>query len=606
MNHRELVETITRCRPALAEDIRSLLGDSPPPLSAPVSITDTSRGLASLTVGERWIHSSRDPQREAQRLARHLSGDNSATEGAEATLFFGFGLGYSVEAASAHPRELPRPYVAVVMHPAVLDVALQHRSAEWWCDYGPDRLLPGWLPGVLAPVLQDSQIRRFPVLKTTGALQAFPDIAEAFQTALTRFQERTMVNRNTLNRFGRLWVRNTLQSLRRYGIIPGIDTLVSAAPGIPALVCGAGPTLDDLIPLLPRISQQALIIATDTAVVALERWGITIDFAVISDPQYWNTRHLDQVSTFSAVLIAEPATHPRTLRLWNGPRAVSASLFPLGSFFDARSGRSTKLGAGGSVATSAWDLARVLGARSIGLAGVDLGFPGYRTHCAGSFFERRLALHGHRLAPAETGLYGYLHGAKAEKVASHGGDSIPSDARMQVYRSWFEEQNRRYPQVDTVLLSSRSSRIAGLSFQDPEEWLHGLQGQPSPSEGLRSRWRRAFSPEHHPETALPLLRELDSSLRSIFDVAQEGLRLCRSLLAQALDEPSLLHRLPQLDDIDRKIAALEERELAGFIAGQVIDDHTATRPSSAREAVIQAQQIYQSLVDATEFHRRLL
>jgi hypothetical protein len=614
-------ELLAACRPALYRDIVSILA-SPPPDETPapdIVVTTSRSGLPSMTINGRWVHSSVNPEREAQR-ALPSERDQSRADGSpgvspveattatDGTITIGIGLGYHLAALrrdAAPGIARSRRVVSILLHPDVLVTIIASRTAEWWCSNGPDRLVPGWLPGVLVPVLQQEAVRFFSVIAVRGEVAAFPEVAEKVDENLHRYRERVTVNRNTLHRFGPLWVRNTLHAVARYGVLPGIDDLVGSAPETAAIVCAAGPTLDDVLPELPALRERALVIAVDTAVIALQRAGVTPDIAVISDPQYWNTRHLDQVRESNAILVAEPATHPRTLRLWTGPRRVSASLFPLGRFFDARVGRTHKLGAGGSVTTSAWDLARLLGSTAIALAGTDLGFPRYRTHCRGSFFESRLALAGDRLAPAEHGLWSYLHGARATMVPAAAGGTIPSDSRMHVYRSWFSEQARQYPEVRTVLLSPESSAIPGIPWQEAAAWCDSVGDEGAVRNARERLGRKAAAPTAEASALLTLLRE---SIVDIGSVAARGLAVCREIMdhRRTLSDREVLRRLAALDDVDAALAASADREVAGFVAAPVLDALASTTAGTPDAALENAATLYRALAEAVTYHLGLL
>ncbi len=602
---RARLQEIAEVAPALSADIRRILVDAGPEGDEPkIEVVPARSGLDSLKIEDRWIHSSFDPQREASRRIQAMEMPEEPQDG---MIVLGLGLGYLNEALQRDDRvrAICGTTIAVVFHPELLKIAVLHRPQEWWSTYGPNRIVPAWLPGTLVPVLQQHEIRSFQCLTLTAAGEAFPEMLAAVTTALEHYRERTEVNRNTLRRFGRLWVRNTIRSIRQFGIYRGVDNLVHCAPGVPVIVCGAGPTLDDVLPQLRDHRDSALIIAVDTSVIALQNAGIEPDLAVISDPQYWNTRHLDLLTATSAVLVAEPATHPRTLRLWPGRAVMSASLFPLGAYIDSRTNRHLKLGSGGSVATSAWDLARVIGATSISMAGTDLGFPRYRTHCAGSYFEARLARVAHRLQPAEHGLWRYLHGARAVMTPAAGGGTIPSDSRMKVYRSWFSERPDQYPAISTVLLSPESSAIPGIPFATLETWIAN-HGDRSCVAAARARLR-TITPESTTD-ATPVLQELLNSLREMEQIAAAGVRICSDIRRDQdlLDDTALLRRLAPLDEIDRRLGALDDREIVGFVSGSVLEEISAGTATTASELLRQAETLYNTLLDAAVFHIDLL
>ncbi|MFW5694392.1 MAG: 6-hydroxymethylpterin diphosphokinase MptE-like protein [Alkalispirochaeta sp.] len=602
---RTRLQEIAETAPELSADLHRALVDPGPTESEPhIEVIPARAGPVSLKVHGKWVHSSFDPQREATRRVQALTFPEEPRDG---TILIGLGMGYLLEELEHHDRAraMRGTTIGVVFHPRLLEQALRHRSPEWWLRYGPDRIVPAWLPGLLVPVLQHHEIRSFMAIPLGALGEIFPDMMATITTALDHYRERTEVNRNTLRRFGHLWVRNTLRSIRQFGIFPGVDGLVHRAPGAPVVVCGAGPTLDDLLPDLREYWHETLVIAVDTAVIALQEQGIEPDLAVISDPQYWNTRHLDRIGATTAVLVAEPATHPRTLRLWPGPAVMSASLFPLGSYIDSRTNRRLKLGSGGSVATSAWDLARVIGAKSIAMAGTDLGFPRYRTHCAGSFFETRLAAVASRLEPAEHGLWRYLHGARAIMTPAAGGGSIPSDARMKVYRSWFSERPAQYPEISTVLLSPESSAIAGIPYAPIKTWIadHGNRSRVAAARRyLRSTTTRDTG------DAASVLQELLMSLQEMERITSSGLEICTAIRRDqdTLDESHLLRRMASLDQVDRRLGALDDREIVGFISGTALEEIATGNAGNAVELLNQAELLYRSLHDAAVYHIDLL
>ena len=87
------------------------------------------------------------------------------------------------------------------------------------------------------------------------------------------------------------------------------------SPPYHPLVLGAGPSLDHILPFAAEIAERCVIIAVDTALAALARHAIQPDFAVVIDPQYWNSRHLDRVAPGGTVPICESSVNPRALRL---------------------------------------------------------------------------------------------------------------------------------------------------------------------------------------------------------------------------------------------------------------------------------------------------
>lgn len=605
-------EIISRSQPELAASLENCLADvhrdgrqdASPHL--PWETVTARSGAPTVRVGNRFLHSSIDPHREAERVARSVL--ESRIDPPDVIVIFGTGMGYHIEAL----RRAQYGIHLVVLEPvpSLLQHALDHLDPEWWCRYGPHRVLAASQSERVVSILGELAATRPAFFALPALEQLFPDQAQEIRQALETYRSRREVNRNTVRRFGRLWVRNTIRNLSVAACAPGIELLDPLPSAVPALVCGAGPTLDDLEQHMNELCRRCFVIAVDTAVSVLQRWGITPHVILIADPQYWNTRHMDRIKggsdlTRTSVLVAESATHPRAFRLWNGKTVLFASLFPLGSYFDARTGRSRKLGAGGSVATSAWDLARILGCRSIFLAGVDLGFPRNQTHCRGSFFEERIIMNAHRLKPAEQDLFRYLRDAEPEMVPSAGGGEILSDRRMHFYRSWFAEQRKLHPEASTKFLSPHSSRIEGLETMDPEELIASfpavdlrgvdLHGRNSTEQVTRGMPRK--------DPAERLGRSLHQSISQIASIAREGITVCSRLLEK---EMLTVTDLALLDQLDRRISAHADREVAGFLAGEALHGITRMKVNTPRDAVTQAQELYSALSESCSYHQELL
>jgi hypothetical protein len=589
------ISAVQLCRPRLAEDIAAILSDRDHQgiPQQDFTILPSRRNGLTLQVGGRYVHSGVAPAREAGQRIRQV-----LTSRHDGVVTVGMGLGYLHEAlhdTPSAPGPSGVPVISVIFSTYLLTELLLRKSPDWWCTVGPDRLIPAWLPDVLPVVLREENVSDPAVVSLDAYVGHVPDVHNRVMSVLKNTAERNRVNRNTLRRFGKLWVRNSIRNIALGEHEGGIDYLRNIFPGVPTLVCGAGPTLDELRPLMPDLLERNLVIAVDTAVPVLTRWGLEPHFAVVSDPQYWNSRHLDRAGPTTAILVAEPSTHPRSIRLWQGPVVVSASLFPLGEFFDQYFHRTLKLGAGGSVATSAWDLARILGSRDIAMAGVDLGFPGNLTHCADSFFENLLRREANRLSPAEHGMARYLHGASPGLVPSVAGRTVLSDRRMDIYRAWFAEQARRFPDIRTVHLSPHSSAIEGVHLEVPADRIsrlprHGIQGPPLTSAGA----------SHSGETNRKVLRDLLDTLNSIERTLLIGVETCRQLK----DSPTPDMRF--LDRIDSALGGSSSRNVVGFLAADALEAEMQHKPDTINESIEQSRRMYQALAESCRFHGELI
>ena len=141
-------------------------------------------------------------------------------------------------------------------------------------------------------------------------------------------------------------------------------------------------------------------------------------------------------------------------------------MFPVSSYFESKLGEFGDLGAGGSVASSAWNLCRLLGAKNIYLAGLDLSYPQGQTHIKGSSAEQTFLAGSSRLATMQHKNSAYRFGSNPEYATNYDGEPVLTDARMKMFAWWFESRFAACPEVKTWTLSSKSMKIPGVQVAE--------------------------------------------------------------------------------------------------------------------------------------------
>ncbi|MEJ5189626.1 MAG: 6-hydroxymethylpterin diphosphokinase MptE-like protein, partial [Breznakiellaceae bacterium] len=290
-----------------------------------------------------------------------------------------------------------------------------------------------------------------------------------------------------LRKFGKRWVSNLLHNLPEIQNTPGITYFSQKLQGIPTLIVAAGPSLDELRPFLKELYDRCCIIAVDTALRFLLQEGVAPDFVMVMDPQYWNYRHLDHCSLEQSVLITDTTVYPGVFRTKRGTTFFCNTPSPLGLWVEQSLAPRGLLGAGGSVATSAWDFARYTGAHPLWIGGLDLGFPDYQTHYKGALFEERTHTRAFRFRPQATELFQVLRSGNPRQRYAMDGQPLWTDERMLLYAHWFEERFAHYPEAVPRSLSSRGLAIRGLQKGSLEEFLAMPPQRQKINETLRQR-----------------------------------------------------------------------------------------------------------------------
>jgi hypothetical protein len=635
--------------PDLLEEISRNTDDLSP---EDMRIETTASGEPTLAIRGLYVHSPRDPAREGRRLAESVAESANAGDSASGShspiIILGFGLGYTAQAVSELAPD--RPVIIVEKYRSLLRRALELRDLRKLLARNRTVFVLGTSGEGISQALSLFEKNAETTADNFSGGKSSPFVMRnrtltgldeewygAVESRIRTWNMRDNVNTATLARFGKRWVRNLSRNMSAIRDLPGISRLGglatsgsttsgsaaarsstgdgSAAEYIPVFLAAAGPGLDRIGPLLEEISRRCIVVAVDTSLRFLLKHGVDPDFALVVDPQFWNSRHLDRCDCPRTRLIAESAVYPPVLRRPFKGVYLCGSLFPLGNFIEQRVDPKGLLGAGGSVATSAWDFARSLGAQDIWIAGLDLAFPGLKTHFRGALFEDRSLAESSRRNPAETWLVRALRDGLPFRAPASSGGQVLTDRRLSLYAAWFENRFRQFPNVRNYNLSGGGLAIAGLETAETESLL----ALPDRREEINRRLAAAFSrietdffePEETRQRAQRyenavsvLLRGLDR----IKSAAEKGAGIAEQALKRNRAPAEKNSILTALDEITLLIAESEVKEVAGFLfPPSGVAEMTQSGGSSGSGDPFQAFlkssiSLYRSLAEAAEFN----
>ena len=194
----------------------------------------------------------------------------------------------------------------------------------------------------------------------------------------------------TISLLSRLWENNYRQNLPRLSKTRGVKKLFDRFNGLPAVLVGAGPSLDKNVHFLPHVKGKAVIISCDAALRVLQRHSVMPDIVVNLDPQQTVLHFFEGVETRNLTLIAPTIASPQLCDNWRGNLFFYNKFAPDIPALAQISARHADLGAltpGGTVLSIAFDLAFKTGADPIAFIGQDLSYPERNAYAAGSHFE---------------------------------------------------------------------------------------------------------------------------------------------------------------------------------------------------------------------------
>ena len=183
------------------------------------------------------------------------------------------------------------------------------------------------------------------------------------------------------------------------------------------------------------------MVATDTALSILETHGIRADFVVSVDPQDKNTLYLLYARKKEPYLVIDSAASFMSLLRYPQDRIILYdTIFPLYEELSGFWGSKGKLLCGGSVSTTAFDLARFLKCDPIVFVGQDLAFSSKHTHIKGSALEDFLYSRINRFQTYEAYNTRTLLHADRIEVAGNMEDKVSTDRKFVTFMDWFTRE----------------------------------------------------------------------------------------------------------------------------------------------------------------------
>lgn len=540
--------------PQLAEQYKPLFDSSDLPLPQGIELTQCRNGQVSATYNGLALHSSYNPEREAEKLVS----EEEACK-ADAGVFLGFGLGYGAAAfAKAHKS---KTLVLIECDPAWFLLALSAVDLSAVFEHQSLVLLIGAPHQTIISVLEKIGLQNCCFFKTKSHIAHNEQYFANLESLIERNRQKKEINDRTLEKFSSLWLKNMCRNIGAAAELDGVARYFGAFSGMNACVIAAGPSLDEILPYLKEIQKRTLIVCVDTALRACLNAGVQPDFIVIVDPQYWNIRHLDGLAAPESRIITELAVYPPVFRFPCKEKLLCSSIYPLGKYIEKQVKPRGELGAGGSVVTTAWDFARQCGCNRIFMAGLDLGFPDRKTHFKGSTFEERSHRLSFKLHPAETDSFNALYGAFPYETANYEGGKVLTDKRMALYAWWFESKCVEFPDVSTCTLCPKGVGIPGITPVSIEELLKLGDISAKKAEILDKPSTTDFAAQKLAfQTALETAKD---ELLEMMHNARKAQRICKDALEKPSAAASSINK--KLTEIDSALIHNQVAELASLV-----------------------------------------
>ncbi len=292
--------------------------------------------------------------------------------------------------------------IAVEADPILLELARRHQPDS------DDRLrLSGSTAKDVVRALRDlgqHRFRRLVEISTTGSALLHRQTYRELRDTLDREVRVFWQNKLTISQMGRLWVRNLIRNLP--SLVAAAPLALQSTPG-PAIVCGAGPSLESALPFLGEYRARFTLIAVDTALPVLAAYGLTPDLVIGLEGQLANTYDFLPVSRRDYQFLADLTSFPAVPELHSRTSWSFTAFAPFTLMERMRTlpGVSLEMPPVGSVGVSAAFVALEFGASPVLFTGLDFAVLPGKTHARGAPSFLHGFIHSDRLhRPVDPGL----------------------------------------------------------------------------------------------------------------------------------------------------------------------------------------------------------
>lgn len=240
-------------------------------------------------------------------------------------------------------------------------------------------------------------------------------------------------NRFIFNTMEQTWAKQREENKPFLDVDQHVSHLFGTTPGVPAIVIGGGPTLDQHYEWIKGRKGNTTI-AASSALGPLVLAGIMPDIVVVIDRDRRMARHFDGIE-FTGTLVYLPEIAPHVVSSVKGRR------YTVG-------GRD--LYGGGSVLHNQIDLAVLMGAPEVFLVGADFCYPNGKSHA-----------HTSALA------YDLEHFGKLSTMNGLG-ELVPTDENLAQYRCYVEDYVANHPEVKFWKIGRAGAETKGVDWFDAD------------------------------------------------------------------------------------------------------------------------------------------
>jgi hypothetical protein len=403
------------------------------------------------------VHSQYDPFNEAEKLIAQFKD----VENYQHIFFYGLGLGYHIEALI---KKYPgKPFTVIEPEPMILARFMELFSLERLTDLGLAELLLDTDSNRTAQFLSDF----IASLNSKVLLVTLPSYEQIFNAKCRFFDQlfqRLLSAKVAFIQANRLyqekWVVNAMQNFEEVLQTDNILCYREVFKGQPAIIVGAGPSLNEELENLRRIKENGLayIFTAGSGINPLLSAGIHPDFACSYDPNNAGKvvyHKLAAEGIDHIPLLFGSCVGPEVLREYPGPKLhFITGQDPLAPFYlkPADGSDLPRTGDGLTVTFVLMALLQRMGANPIILAGQNLSFRNQQMYARGIAYY------------TDKEQKRYMENTASLTVESVDGGRVATTRDYQLMIADMEQLIIQSPATDFINTTQGGARIGGSRF----------------------------------------------------------------------------------------------------------------------------------------------
>lgn len=395
---------------------------------------------ASMTDKSFYMHSSVNPDREAKILVDSLKSNDKY-------VIFGMGLGYHVyEILNRYRNAMVMVYESNIY---ILKLAFSYTDWSSYIKEGRLQIIFDTDVKSLITKLGDDMHKD---CDNSEFLIHYPTIRLVEDKQVRQLLEDFFMTTSSMREQGDLLDSN-FKIIDQHDLpeCSALQHLFKESPDNKkaVVIVGAGPSANESFEYIRKYREKFTIFATGHIVRSLIRENIVPDVIMLTDPQPHMYKQIDGLDLRNVPLILLSTGSASILEHYNGPIYVAYQ-----NGYEPAEIKAASIGAklfetGGSVTTTALDIALQFGAKRIIFAGVDLAYTGGFSHAKGEG----------RKVESTDGL---------RQVKSCVGGDVYTSKNLDIYRKWIERRIAEITDVE-IYNTGKGADIEGTVWKRWEE-----------------------------------------------------------------------------------------------------------------------------------------